>query len=308
MGSLNSIFEKFSSPETYHRVDGIHPLDLYVGIDNQRRWELLLVCDFEPLSIESSKMISVQKRRRNDGRWTLSFSLVDDKYKEMFLLFCGDIIDSSRTISNKKKAVKYIGKRYHQWREMLANSQGDLLSASEIKGLIGEMFFLQTYLAPIYGIEKAAMSWTGPRQLPQDFVLDDTWYEIKTISSSRNEIKISSIRQLDSNTSGKLVVICADKTSVTNAKAINLNQLYFHLMGEITDDSIKADFSMLLMRFGFFPRPEYETADYTFEIGQVNQYLVTELFPCLRRKDIPENIVEANYTISLPAIQSYREG
>lgn len=74
---------------------------------------------------------------------------------------------------------------------MLANSRGDLLSASEIKGLLGELFFLQTYLAPMYGIEKAAISWTGPRLLPQDFIIDDIWYEVKTISSSRDSVKIS---------------------------------------------------------------------------------------------------------------------
>ena len=127
MEMQTSTFEVFSSPETYHRVDGVHPLDLYVGIDDLRRWALLLVCDFEPPKLESSRMISVQKRKRTDGRWTLSLSLVDNKYKEIFLLFCGDIIDSSRTITDKKKAVKFIGKRYQEWREMLDKTFFDFL-------------------------------------------------------------------------------------------------------------------------------------------------------------------------------------
>ena len=307
MEMLISTFEVFSSPETYHRVDGVHPLDLYVGIDDQRRWALLLVCDFEPPKLDSSRMISAQKRRRSDGRWTLSLALVDDNYKEIFLLFCGDIIDSSRTITDRKKAVRFIGKRYQEWREMLANSRDDLLSASEIKGLLGEMFFLQSYLAPLYGIDKAVLSWTGPRQLPQDFIVDDTWYEVKTVSSSRSEVKISSVEQLDSATVGKLVVVYADKTSPTNDKAITLNKLYLQLMEAITDDSVKSDFSMLLLRFGYFPRPEYESANYTFEIKQVHQYKVTALFPCLRRGIIPDSVVEASYTLSLPTILPFRE-
>ena len=193
METLNTTFESFSSPGTFHRVDGSHPLNIYIGIDDQSRWSLLLICDFEPPAIESSRMISIQKGRRSDSRWVLSLSLVDVKYKEMFLLFCSDIIDSSRTITDAKKAVQFIGKRYQEWREMLANSRGDLLSASEIKGLLGELYFLKTYLAPIYGIEKATTSWTGPRLLPQDFIIDDTWYEVKTISSSRDSVKISSL-------------------------------------------------------------------------------------------------------------------
>ena len=307
MEMLNSTFEVFSSPETYHRVDGVHPLDLYVGIDDQRRWALLLVCDFEPPKLDSSRMISAQKRRRSDGRWTLSLALVDDNYKEIFLLFCGDIIDSSRTITDRKKAVRFIGKRYQEWREMLANSRDDLLTASEIKGLLGEMFFLQSYLAPLYGIDKAVLSWTGPRQLPQDFIVDDTWYEVKTVSSSRSEVKISSVEQLDSATVGKLVVVYADKTSPTNDKAITLNKLYLQLMEAITDDSVKSDFSMLLLRFGYFPRQEYDSANYTFEIKQIHQYKVTALFPCLRRGNIPDSVVEASYTLSLPTILPFRE-
>ena len=307
MGTLNTTFESFSSPETYHRVDSSHPLNIYVGIDDQSRWSLLLICDFEPPTIESSRMISAQKGRRSDGQWVLSLSLVDNKYREMFLLFCSDIIDSSRTIINKKKAVRFIGTRYQEWREMLANSRGDLLSASEIKGLLGELYFLRTYLAPMYGIEKAAVSWTGPRLLPQDFIIDDTWYEVKTISSSRDSVKISSIEQLDSNKTGKLVVVYSDKTSLTNENAINLNKLYFQLMEEITDDTVKSEFSMMLLRFGYYPRHEYETANNTFEIKQVHQYLVTASFPCLRRSEIPDCISEANYTILLPTVLPFRE-
>lgn len=190
---------------------------------------------------------------------------------------------------------------------MLANSRGDLLSASEIKGLLGELYFLKTYLAPIYGIEKATTSWTGPRLLPQDFIIDDTWYEVKTISSSRDSVKISSIEQLDSNSNGKLVVVYSDKTSLTNEKALNLNKLYFQLMEEITDDTVKSEFSMMLLRFGYYPRHEYETANNTYEVKQVHQYLVTASFPCLRRSEIPESIGEANYTILLPTIFPFRE-
>lgn len=307
MGSLNVSFESFIAPETYHRVDGKHPLDLYVGIDEHRRWTLLLVSDFEPQSVESSKLIYVQKRTRYDNRWTLSLSLVDDTYREIFQLFCGDIVESSRTITDKKKGVKFIRKRYQEWREMLANSRGDLLSPSEIKGLLGEMFFLQQFLAKTYGIEKAALSWTGPRKLPQDFIVDDTWYEVKTISSNKSEVRISSIEQLDSSNDGKLIVVNADKTSLTNERATNLNKLYLQIMEEIKDDSVKTEFSTLLLRFGYYPRAEYETADYTFEIKQIQQYKVTPSFPCLRRAAIPESIIAADYTISLPVILPFRE-
>lgn len=307
METLNTAFESFAAPETYHRVDGTHPLDLYIGVDEHLRWSLMLITDSEPPAVTPSRMISSQKRQRTDGRWTLTLSLTDNAYKDIFLLFCGDIIDSSRPIASKSKAVKFIIRRYKEWKEMLADSRKDVLSESQIKGLLGEMYYLQAYLAPQYGIDYAATSWTGPDKLHQDFIFGDTWVEVKTISSSKSEVNISSVEQLDCSDPGELVVVCADRTSTTNDKALNLNMLYKHILVRITDDSIKTDFSMMLLRFGYFPRSEYEAAEHTYEIKQVYRYSVTPSFPCLRRCDLPSSIVEANYTISLPSIQAFRK-
>lgn len=171
MKLLGKSFDAFSAPESYRRVDGVHPLDIYLGLDEKLRWSLLLICDQEPPALESSKMIFVYKGKRQDNRWAISLSLIDDTYKEIFLLFCSDIIDSSRHITDRKKGIKFVAQRYKEWREMLANSRNNLLSSSEVKGLLGEMYFLLHFLAPMYGVDKAALSWTGPKQLPQDFCL-----------------------------------------------------------------------------------------------------------------------------------------
>ena len=218
MSDIKRILGGINHLDTYQRVDSTHPLDLYVGIDDTARWTLLLISDFQPLSVTSSRMIMIKSGKRSDSKWTQSFSLVDDRFRDIFVLFCEDIVSSSTNIANKEKAVRFVGKRYKEWREMLANARGNLLSPEEIKGLLGEMYYLKNYLAPLYGIEKAALSWTGPRRLPQDFILDDTWHEVKTISSGKSEVSISSIEQLDSVRTGELVILRADKTSIANTK------------------------------------------------------------------------------------------
>lgn len=307
MNGLDSAFNTFCDPETYHRVDGSHPLDLYIGIDRESNWTMLLICDFELPVLKSSRMISVQTGKRSDGQWALSLTLVDDSYKDIFLLLCNDIIDSARAITSRKKAAGFIAKRYNEWREMLANARGNLLSVSEAKGLLGEMYFLQKYLALTYGIDKAALSWTGPMKLHQDFIIDDTWFEVKTVSSTRSEVLVSSIEQLDCENPGELVVIRADRTSTTNENRITLNIVYNQLLAMIVDDSVKSEFSNMLFRFGYFPRPEYDTAEYTYEIKDVQRYSVDLSFPCMRRNSIPESITDADYSLSLPSIASYRK-
>lgn len=306
MADIKTIFGAIDHLDTYQRVNSTHTLDLYVGIDDVARWTLLLISEYPPLKVDSSRMILVNSGKRPDQKWSLSFSLVEDSYKDMFVLFCEDIVSSSACILSKEKATRFVGKRYKEWRDMLAATRGDLLSPEEIKGLLGEMYFLKECLCDQYGAEKAALSWTGPKHLPQDYIIDDTWYEVKTVSSSRAEVTISSIEQLDCVKPGELVVVRADKTSVTNANAVNLNHLYSELLTKLSDDA-REQFSTLLLRYGYYPRPEYENEEYTFEIKAVNRYAVSSDFPCIRRSALPASITGAKYSLALAAIDSYRK-
>ncbi|RHR56390.1 PD-(D/E)XK motif protein [Clostridium sp. AF18-27] len=307
MNDLRDLFNSTTETESYQRVDNTHPLDLYVGVDEYLRWTFLLVCEARPHQLSSSGMILARIGYRQDERWTVSLSLMKEEYQDMFILLCGDIIESSRMIRNKRKGVKFIVKRYNEWKDMLANSRKGLLSPEEIKGLLGEMYFLDSELIKRYGSEKSVMSWTGPRAVHQDFVIDDTWYEVKTLSSNKDEVKISSVEQLDSNQEGKLIVVFADKTSRTNVNALNLNVLYMKILTQILDDDVKAEFCNMLFQYGYYLRPEYEDIEYTFEIKGLQHYLVTETFPCFRRRNIPANITKVSYYISLSAIEVYRE-
>ncbi len=307
MEDLRNAFNTFKNIDTFQRVDEVHPLDLYVGIDEHSRWTLLLICEERPQKFTSSKMIDAKLGVREDGRWAVSLSLINKDYEDIFLLFCGDIIDSSRSFCDKDKGARFVVKRYLEWKEMLANSRGDLLTASEIKGLLGEMYFLDQELIKTYGTEKAVQSWTGPKALHQDFVLDDTWYEVKTTSSGRDEVKISSVEQLDRENDGGLVIVFADKTSKTNSKALTLNLMYAKLMSQMTDDETKLEFSDTLLKLGYYPRPEYDDDEYTFEVKDVWHYFVNASFPCLRRENLPSEVTQADYFISLPAIKEFRE-
>lgn len=307
MADIKTIFSAIDHLDTYQRVSSTHLLDLYVGIDEISRWTLLLISEYQPLQVASSRMILVRSGQRPDKKWSLSFSLVDDNYKDMFVLFCEDIVSSSACIKNKEKATRFVGKRYKEWREMLANARGNLLSAAEIKGLLGEMYFLKDFLCTQYGAEKAALSWTGPKRLPQDYIIEDTWFEVKTVSSSRTEVGISSVEQLDCTKPGELVVVRADKTSVTNTDAVNLNTLYKELLSMLPNDDSREQFSTMLLHFGYFPRPEYEDEEYTFEIKATDRYVVSADFPCLRRANLPESVTEAKYSLALTTIDSFRK-
>ena len=307
MVKVSELLQSLTIPDSYKRVSDTHPLNLYIGLDSSSHYSLLIVCYYKPHKINDSRMIKTRTGKRPDGCWTVSWSLIDNQYRDMFALFCADMMSSSEQIQNKKKGEKFLFHRYEEWKDMLASPVRDILSPQQIKGLLGEMYFLEKYLTKIYGTEKAVRSWVGPHGLPQDFVVDETWYEVKTTSSTADEVLISSIEQLDCLNSGMLIIVLADKTSKTDEGAVNLNLIYRELLKRITDEDIKADLSNILFRYGYYLRPEYEEVDYTFKIKGIKSYKVTSAFPCLRRESLPDSITKAEYKISLSEIKNFKE-
>lgn len=303
MKSAKDIFDNLSGIDVFRRVSRDHILDLYCGIDNMSRYTLLLITAAEPENVQSSKVINVGLRKRSDEKWTLSFSLADDTFKELFVRFCDDIIESSATLGNAANGPRFICTRYNGWQQMLSAARGDLLSKSEIKGIIGEMLFIRDCLFPKYGKESTLHAWMGPKMADQDFVFSNTWYEVKATSSDAEYIRISSIEQLDCSDEGTLVVLALDQTSELDGQSVTANSLYRELRETIGDDSLKLIFSSLLLRLGFYPRPEYD--EYVYRPKGMRQYRVDATFPCLRRSSIPGGVVEAVYTLSLAAMKSH---
>lgn len=302
-----SILENICECGAFRLVDSSHPVNLYVGKDEMARPTLLMICTQKPKTVSSSQMIIAEVRQRDDGKWSVSFSLENNEYKDLFVLFCDDIIASSQRIHDKDRAAAFVITRYESWKTMLANAKSDLLTSEEIKGLLGEMYFLKNVLMKKYSPEESALSWTGPRMAHQDFIIYDTWYEVKTVSSGRENVKISSIEQLDSPQIGHLVVVFADKTSSTNENAVTLNSLYSDLLTNIKDEDVKEEFSNMLLKYGYYPRSEYESVDYVFEVKGIQRYLVSHMFPSLRKNSMPASIARAEYYLSLAAIQKYKE-
>ena len=112
---------------------------------------------------------------------------------------------------------------------MLTNRSNILLSEQEIKGLIGELFFLKNYLIKKIGYYDALEAWIGPSYATQDFVLKNEWYEIKTTSINSQEISISSVEQLDTINKGKLVVLYLDKTSALDDNKLTINEIVLNI-------------------------------------------------------------------------------
>ena len=186
---------------------------------------------------------------------------------------------------------------------MLRKNISGLLSFSEIKGLIGELVFLKSVLFDKYGKTIALQSWIGPDKADQDFVCSDKWYEVKATVSGASTIKISSIEQLDTENDGELVIVYLDKTSYANPNRITLNNIVDEVEKSLDNGEQRRLLGDILIRQGYVHRSEYD--EHGFVCTSISRYAVTQEFPTLRKQNIPSEVANANFLLSIPAIRDY---
>lgn len=292
-------FKDITLNSHFLRVDETHPLDLFVGLNDEGQKTIRLRGDYEKANVKSSKIIKVT-HFLSGGKLLLSFSLTDHGYEDLFYIFCNDLVDSSSEIENKNGYV-FIVNRFDRWRTF-GQTKREHLSENEIKGLIGELLLLKEVLFEKYGQSTAISGWTGTEKTKKDFYFNDLWYETKVTTT--HSISISSFEQLESNTEGRLVVIRLEKLS-PEGKGITLNNLIKSIEKEI---ELRDDLNEYIFKIY---NTKYVYSDYydnfIYEYKDLNQYKVDKTFPILRREAVPTAIDEVNYTLLLNLIEEHLE-
>lgn len=300
MSSYNSKlkFKEFSQNSHYLRVDEKHPLELRIGLNSKGQKTLSFIGDFERVQVKSTKSIEV-KHFIISSNTSISFSLINDEYTDLFYLFCDDIIDSSRN-SIQSKGYSYILNRYEKWKGF-SNTSRKFLSENEIRGLLAELIFLRDIIFDKYGISNGIIGWTGPEPTKKDFSFDMTWFEIKSVT--KDIVTISSIEQLDSDDIGYLILYYFEKMS-PEAKGCNLNQIVDEILLSIILDQDRANFIMKLVQIGYYKEDYYN--DFVYKLSKVDYYEVNETFPRINRMSLDGAISNARYDLIINMLENYR--
>lgn len=305
MDNAQKIFNKITNTDAVIRVDENINHNIFLGKDEKNRLIIFAVSNMEPLNISSSNLIEVQTGLRSDKQWVLSFILINQDYSDMFCHFCDDMIVYA--VENKHKdVIESFSNRYIKWQNMLKKNSTGLLSKEAVKGLIGEIHFLINSMIPKYGIEKAVAAWVGMEYNIHDFIVDDLWYEIKSVKNGAPTVTVSCIEQLDCQNDGKLVINYFDDTSIADINKITLNSIILELFSLIDNDSLKIMISDKLLDYGYIYRKEYDTFPFKFIKREV--YNINNTFPAIRRNNIPDTIKNTKYEIFIIKIQNYKEG
>ncbi len=304
MMTFNEMKEKWNAMPFYANafllLDGSHPIEFNIGYEELHQKTLLIMNFGEIKEIPSSKAIIARNYQYPDGSWVLSFRLVKIDNEEVFLRFCWDIIESSR--EDYRNKYQFIIDRYNRWLRLMEHKRPDIMDLALQKGLLGELLYLLELTENI-GIDKAVRSWAGPDGADQDFIYDDTWAEIKTISPSAERISISSLEQLDNN-EGSLVVYFIEKTTPDNSKSFSLDEIVNNARLLVNNNIITGEILELkLFQYGYKDLEDYKIEKYF--LCKKQEYYITIFFPRLIRENVNSAIVKAKYEISLAAIECF---
>ncbi len=291
-------FVLFNQSSHYLRVDEKHPLELLIGLNDKGQKTLRFLGEFKRTQVKSTKSIEVNHYKIND-KYAINFSLEDNQYEDLFYIFCNDMIDSSR-YTTIDKGYSFLVNRYEKWKGF-SNTTRKFLSEFEIKGLLGELFFMKNHLFKLYGVSKTISGWTGTEPTKKDFSYDDVWFEIKTVS--KDTIYISSLEQLESNNIGYLVVYSIEKLS-PEANEVSLNKLANEILSIVENAN---DLSQLMLKFaeiGYYMEDYYDS--YVYRFASTNYYEVNQNFPKIDKQSLPSAISNVKYEIIISMLDAFK--
>lgn len=304
----NDFVEKWSdlrSQKGYmQRVDPNHPLDFFVGINEKGFDQLALITVIEPAQMRSSKALEVEKNKRKDGKWATQISSVEENNRDIFARLCVDLVENSYNSASEQDGISKVTSRFLAWQRLFATMH-ETLPLSVIKGLVGELAFAKYLIQKGFSKDVVINGWMGPNGSDRDFVIDNRWYEIKSIATGKDKITISSLNQLETSTKGNLIVTYVDESSKTDSHAFSIAARIAEIR-ELLNDAPEASrlFEEKLICLGYLDKSVYD--DIYFVINGTDYFEVNDSFPRLVTESVPVEIVGVRYDLSLVGIEPWK--
>lgn len=287
---------------TQRRVDSSHPLDLYADFDPPDRPGLVLFSQARPPDAPMLEAIRIERRQREDGRWSLRILLEEPQLLPVFAELCRDIIEFTRTGVDPERAGGPVLSRIERWRNLMqARSAG--LNRSELRGLIGELLVLEMHVLPAIGPDEAVMAWTGPLGTDQDFQLPNGHrIEVKALDRDADRVRINGLGQLDGRGDPlRLAVVRLEDTGRDAAGSITPTRLIARLRANFAEvPAALQGFDVLLQFAGWDDASDPGTV--AVRLDRIDWHDIDASFPRLTAANVPNGVVEGSYVIVLPPI------
>jgi len=239
-------WNKLQLPKTgaysYSRIDGVCLPDLHIGLSQKgNRCLILVLAPKSKIEFVGEKKENLETYFRKKEKHIV-LELTDRFYNSFFVDLVVSLYYRIKDVSNDNDSARSFISLIQYWSDFLRAKKGKMLSTVAIKGMYGELIYLEYLLVNInLPIDDKLNSWKGPYDDNHDFHFDEKNAEIKTKTIASNEVHISSEYQLE-GVAGKnleLVVISVEDVSVNgdNLSSV-LNRIRKYVLDKNGDISI----------------------------------------------------------------------
>lgn len=295
------------------RVDAETKQDLYWFRDDRNRPGLLVRINHmvPDASFKAAKInihdvtVNVIEVAEEDIK-ALTVRLQDDQKRDVFLKLCLDLVERIIASPENEEIFELICIRLKKWQSLLSGKSKKLLSPGEIQGLYAELYFIAEMIGRDKTCEYSLLKgWEGPEKTQQDFILDDMAIEIKSISGNqRGKVRISSEYQLYTHLQSLYLRVYYVSEIHAEGNSESLNDIVKRIMMELATNESKEIFELKLSLAGYIDIPDYDLP--RFRVKECRTFNVTDNFPRITRKNLPESIESVSYDLVMAAMEKFR--
>lgn len=230
----------------------------------------------------------------------------DIEYDDIFISMVHDIltvIDNHLERNNGVVLLRLVIDRIYAWQRFLGKAKVLILTKEQEIGLWGELYVLNQLIDMGVSPGLLCKVWKGPERYSQDFLHETIAIEVKTCTHKLlNQVRISSLEQLDSSVFQKLFLIC-NQLDVDASLGKDLPSLIVEIQEKILNDAQKMQFHNKLIEYGFID--EYSTFYESPYVVQ-NQLLIriNESFPNITPLNVAREVTSVTYTLDLSGYSS----
>lgn len=313
MTIIESPWAQIKVPDSDYAVrkaDVAGAVPIYWGRDSAGRYILIIELDGDYAEQFSKAETSVRgirvdlRRLGSASEQGLVISLEEQENSDLFLGLCKTMISSLQSVEDSATALSLAMTHIKRWKAFLSGKKSRLLTPEEIRGLFGELRFLQYLYSTHYDVSTALDSWVGPEGAHQDFQIEDVAVEVKSLSGrERNSVRISSEDQLEAVTEELFLFTYGLRELPKSDSAKSLNELVYEVSSDFKDPELVAVLEQRLAAVGYVEMKEYDqpklvvVSERAFKIGPN--------FPRLVRSAIPDGLAEVNYEIQMEKIEPF---
>ena len=175
---------------------------------------------------------------------------------------------------------------------------------SDVLGLYAEMLVFKLLLSKLKDEKKLLSSWGRPIRHPQDFVLDETAYEVKFKGRGKDTVRVDSERQLDFKGALYFVIVSSDTNFDVERDECDFKKLYDQILQELSEEG--KEIFRAKIKIGDI---QYDSGVHSIGLKistlKTDVHLIEDGFPRITPLDLPSGVSKVSYSLNTDSIKKY---